>query len=214
MKSFSNFLKNLKSLKAELSEEERWLICLSIWLHDIGVLITSQEEKEKHNENSVRLLRRPEFSMIRSMLGDNIVKCLKYIVKYHSSNFKLDSIPNEVICPNVRLRLVCAIFRLLDGCDITSARTSPILYNLLKGYKLIDENNMKYWDAHLSISSAVFQGKKIVIDCKKSERHKLLTEHLKSDLKEINKILEEEDFPQFEVRIVHLTLEAQRKLLK
>ncbi len=87
------------------------------------------------------------------------------------------------------------------------------MYSLLKAYGLVDPENMKFWDAHLSISSAVFKGRKIVIDCKKGRKHELLTEHLKSDLAKINKIFEREGFPQYEIAIIHGDLKKERKLI-
>lgn len=207
MNSFSNFLTNLKnSTAAQLTEKEKWLICLTIWLHDIGVLITQQPKKKEHNDNSVKLLERSEFAFLRGMLGDDIVQCLKFVIKYHSSHENMDDIPKDVVCADIRLRLCCAIFRLLDGCDITSKRTHPILYKLLKAYHLIDPDNAKYWEAHLGISSAVFQKNKIVIDCNRRTNHALLTNHLSGDLKNINTILKEEAFPEFDLAIVHSSL--------
>lgn len=214
MRLFANFLNNLRTLGSELTEKERWVVCLSIWVHDIGVLITKQENKKEHNDNTVKLLKRKELDMLKDFLGDDVVNCLKHTAKYHSSHTNLEAILTDPICHDVRLPLVCAVFRLLDGCDITSARVSLCLYNLLKAYNLIDPQNMEFWDAHLSISSAVFKGRKIVIDCKRGKKHECLTKHLTADLNKINKIFEREEHPQYEITIVHGDLKKESMLIK
>jgi len=79
---FRNFLRNLQCFDLSLSEEEKWLVCLAIWLHDVGCLVTKEQEKEKHNLYSVEILQRPEFHMLVDILGGDIVKCLKFVTKY------------------------------------------------------------------------------------------------------------------------------------
>jgi uncharacterized UPF0160 family protein len=208
MKIFSNFLSNQKDHfeKAFLTEEERWVICLAIWLHDIGVLVTKQEEKDKHNENSVEILDRPEFEFLKSQLGKDIVKCLKFVIKNHSSKCDLNAITKDPIHPKIRLRLICAIFRLIDGCDVTSARTKPVLYKLLRAYDLLNQDSVEYWEAHLTISSAVFKKEEIIIDCDDPTTAKKLTDHLEKEINRINLILNQERFPEFTVKIVSSTL--------
>ena len=203
---FCNFVQNLeKNFKgAELTEEERWLVCLAIWLHDIGCLLTTEEEKAKHNKYSVEMLQRPEFHILADMLGDDMLKCVKFVVISHSSSYDLKNIPSEPIHSKIRLRLICAIFRLMDGCDITSARTKKVLYELLKAYKLLDDESMKFWEAHRSISSVVFERKEIVIDCDDVDKAELLVKHLENDLEKINQTLAEEQFPIFAVRKVSM----------
>jgi hypothetical protein len=202
MRILSNFCKNLEDFNLELSEEEKYLICLAIWLHDIGVLITREEEKEKHNENSVKVLESKEFEMLTDIFGKDKTKCLKYVIKLHSSHADLESVPKHTILPDVRLKLICAIFRLIDGCDITSARTTRVLYNLLSENNLLKADSQPYWAAHLCISSAVFQKGEIIVDCDDIAAAKLLTDHLIKDLDPINKVFREEKFPEFNVRVV------------
>lgn len=204
MRRFSNFLENLQEFNLELTEEERWLVCLAIWLHDIGCLIAEEGEREKHNEYSVQLLERVEFGILEDILGSDILKCLKFVVISHSSNYCLEQVPKEPLHPNIRLRLICAIFRLLDGCDITSARTKRVLYEILKAYNLLDQKSKKFWEAHRSISSAVFEGDTIKIDCDNTDTAELLIEHLEKDLREINRIFSEERFPTFRIEAVSI----------
>jgi hypothetical protein len=202
MTIFNNFSENIEKLGCTLTEEEDYLLTLAIWLHDIGLLITDEKEKEKHNENSIKVMESQEFTMLEDMLGKDVFRCLKFITKYHSSHADLAEVPRHAIIANVRLRLICAVFRLLDGCDITSARTTRVLYNLLTAHGLLKDDSLPYWKAHLTISSAVFQQRDLIVDCDSIEDAKLLTSHLEKDLEPINKILREEKFPEFKLSVV------------
>ncbi|MGE5556721.1 MAG: hypothetical protein ACM3UY_10780 [Methanocella sp.] len=206
MTIFNNYSLNISKLGYTFTEQENYLLTLAIWIHDIGLLITKEEEKSKHNENSIKVMESHEFTMLEDILGKDVFRCLKYVVKFHSSHTDLNLVPKHEIIPNVRLRLICAVFRLLDGCDITSARTTRVLYNLLAANGLLKADSIPFWKAHLSISSAVFQGNDLIVDCDNLEDAKLLTSHLEKDLVPINKILSEEKFPEFKFSVVQSEL--------
>jgi len=206
---FSNFLQNLQQFKVDLEEEEKWLICIAIWLHDIGILITKEEEKEKHNENSVKMLNGPDLLVVTNIIDNDICTCLKFVIKYHSSNTVLAEVPKDKIHPKIRLPLVCAVFRLLDGCDITAKRIPPVLYSLLKTYDLLKPENLPFWEAHHNINSAVFQKTELIIDCDTVAPAQDIIDHLKEELIKINNVLKDEGFPQFTVRVVEQSWETK-----
>jgi hypothetical protein len=52
-----------------------------------------------------------------------------------------------------------------------------------------------------------FKGNEIIVECQDLEKAKILTEHLVNDLVEVNKVLSEESFPTFSVKIVALEFE-------
>lgn len=202
MEIFNNFSQNLDKLGFPLSEPEKYLLTLSIWLHDVGLLITDEKDKERHSVNSIKVMESKAFSMLHDILGKDVFNHLKYIVKYHSSHTELTEVPQHKTIPDVRLRLICAIFRLIDGCDITSARTSKVLYNLLTENKLLEKNSLKHWKSHLSIVSAIFQQKDLVVDCDSKTDGSFAINHLKDDLEAINKIFRTENFPEFQLSVV------------
>jgi exopolyphosphatase/pppGpp-phosphohydrolase len=185
-----------------LSQEEKLLLCLAIYLHDIGCILG----REKHSEKSSKLLRRKEFTFLSGIIGDDMLKCLEYIILYHSSDYDLTCIPREPLHYRVRLRLLCAIFRLLDGCELTSARTKRVLYEILKTYKKIKPKAKKFWEAHLSIVSLVFKGNDIVVDCKNIVKARVLIKHFQEELDKVNKIFKEEGFPQLNLRVKRFRL--------
>ncbi len=78
------------------------------------------------------------------------------IIKSHSSWYDLANIPTRPIHSKVNLLKVCAVFRLLDGCDLSSERIK-VVYEILEKYRLLsDETSKKFWEAHLEIVSVVF----------------------------------------------------------
>lgn len=184
------------------SQEEKLLLCLAIHLHDVGCLLG----RTNHNKKSVKLMEHKRFSFLEDMIGDDLLTCLKYMVISHSSDYDLESIPREPAHARVRLRLLCAIFRLLDGCELSSARTKRVLYEILKTYSRIKPEANKYWEAHLSISSVVFSDNMIFVDSKNLRKTRRLTKHLKRDLKIINKVFREENFPELTVQIIKFEL--------
>lgn len=203
MEIFDNFSQNLEKLGFTLSKQENYLLIIGIWLHDVGLLITDEKDKDgKHNINSIKVLESKAFSMLCEILGKDVFKCLKYVVKYHTSRTNLEEVPQHEIIPNVRLRLICAIFRLIDSCDITSARTSGVLYNVLTENGLLKDDSLPHWKAHLSIVSAVFQQRALVVDCDNKSDGELHTTHLKNDLEAINKIFKAEKFPEFQLAVI------------
>jgi len=170
------------------TNEERYLLSLAVWLHDVGCLLG----RERHNEKSVNLLRHPRFSYIDSLLSGDLQSCLKYIIISHVTDYDLKEVPKKPIHEKVRLRLVCATFRLVDGCDITDARTKPVLYDILKTYSLLEEGSIKYWESHLSTIGTVFQGNAIYVTYRKGKRKEseMLVSHLKKDLRRLNRVFE------------------------
>jgi len=176
-------------------------VCLAIWLHDIGCILG----REKHSEKSVKLLEEIEvFRSLRTRIGDSLFECLKYVILSHSSWYDLSNIPTHPIHSKVNLLKVCAVFRLLDECDLSSERIR-VIYEILERYGLLsDEGSKKFWKAHLEIVSVVFRGDKVIINCKNQDPAELLIEHFRSELDIINTALHKVCFPRLEVEIVEL----------
>jgi hypothetical protein len=182
------------------SKQELFLLALSACVHDIGCII----ERPKHNLESARLLTKdPSFSNLPDKLGGDLLKCLELIVMAHSSNFTdLAAIRKGKINNKVNVRLMCAIFRLLDGCEISSARISSCLYAILiKNGLMKEEEEAKFWESHLNIIGLYFEGNRIVIDCEDTSKADLIISHLKDDLEKINEVFTDEGFPAFTVEV-------------
>jgi len=202
LRLLSNFIENFRAVRT-FSEEEKLLLCQAVWLHDVGCLLG----REHHNENSLKILKHNRFTFLEDALGKDLFTCLKYVIVSHSSTYNLRKIPKEPIHHKVNLRLICAVFRLLDGCDVTFSRSRPVLFEILRTYNLIDDKSVPIWEAHINIFSVTFKNNHIFIDYEDPKKSKISIEHLKKDLNEINKIFEKEEFPQLDIKEVFLKLE-------
>jgi hypothetical protein len=192
-----NLTKTLPSFS--FSKEELFLLALSAYLHDIGCIIG----RKNHNKHSARLLTKdPSFSDLPDKLGLDIVKCLELIAKSHSSNFNLNGISKECLHENVRLRLICAIFRLMDACEISAKRISRLLFDILTRNNKIGVAESEYWEAHLNIINLYFKDEHIFVAIDDPHKSKSAIEHLEEDLTEINKVFTEEKFITFSIKIV------------
>jgi len=104
--------------------------------------------------------------------------------------------------------MICAIFRLIDACDISRARVRPIVYDILNDHNLIDKESKKWWEAHINITSVVFNKGYIDVAVKDEIKAKVLINHLRRDLRSINRELEQLDnyrgWKKFKIRVQRL----------
>lgn len=182
-----------------LVEEERYAICLSVFLHDLGCLIS----RKRHHLFSFRILGHNRFQYIKAKIGSDIFECVKYIAISHASKYNFKRLPQHQIHPRIRLPLVCALFRLVDGCDLMPTRTNPVLYDVLMAYDPLNSESVDVWQAHFSTVGLVFINHHITISSTNRVRSSLLTDHLKEDLTAINGVLQSApyDFPAFSVDV-------------
>lgn len=143
-----------ESFDIDLNEEEFFLLYLASWCHDIGCICG----RDNHHNNSIEILRNN--SGIYDIIDDKTKTCLKFIVTTHSKNGELDSVP--VTYEGIRLKFLCAIFRLMDACDITSERCPRIVYKYIES--TLSSESRKHWIAHLNIVSVSFYEGDICID--------------------------------------------------
>jgi hypothetical protein len=141
---------------AKLSEEEIFLLYLSAWVHDIGCLIS----REDHQIGSVKLIERHE--MFEQLLGLERLTCLKYIVKYHSSNEEITEVPLQ--WGDIRLRKICSVFRILDASEMSETKCPREVYNvIMSSTRPLNEVANNYWKAHMAIQSLKFNCPEIQI---------------------------------------------------
>lgn len=175
----------------DLTDDEKLLIGLAIWTHDLGNIL----DRDSHERFSVEILTDSvAYSSLEDSIGAQLFKALQIVIISHRSDFDLNSISEVPIHPNVNLKMVCAVFRLLDGCDITKARISNALYEVLNKYRPLSAISEKNWESHQNIIGVMFLDKKIILIIKDYEKAKLLTEDFIKNLDTINKIFEENGF--------------------
>lgn len=193
---FDRLLDDLKP--HELTEEERYVICLSIFLHDLGCLLG----RGKHNFSSLKILKHSRFKYIENKVGSDFFACTQFAAVSHSSGYKLRRLPKQTFHPKVRLPLICALFRLIDGCDLTQSRANPTLFDILRSFKEINEESARVWRGHSAIAAVTFSQHRIVVSTSNRRKSDKLTNHLKRDLNnEINGVLREYKFPSFSIDV-------------
>ena len=193
-----DFTKNFPGFVA--SQEEKLLLYLAIHLHDVGCILG----RFQHNKKSIKLLRHRRFSFLEDRVGKDLLACLNFVILSHSSDYDLSRVPRQPIHSNVRLRLICAIFRLLDECDISSARISKALYDILTTYSKLNPKSLPFWEAHLNILTVIFRENDIIIGTGNLTKTRALIGPLRNKLKKINIVFEEEGFPRLNLNVVKL----------
>lgn len=167
---------------AKLTDDEIYLLYLSAWTHDIGCL----KNRKDHQQHSVAILN--NISLINELLGDELYTCLKTIVKYHSSKEHIEEVPKE--WGRVKLQKICAIFRILDACDITEKKCPKGVYDIImKGEYPLDKEANNFWQAHMNIQSLQFERPKIKIFLQNLEICELVVNRLIREIETVKTVL-------------------------
>lgn len=169
------------------NQYEIFLLLCGVWLHDIGMIVDDEQVREKHHE-----LGR---DFIRTRLGDlGLGEMEKYVIGelayYHRKKVNINDVKKKIPITynsktyDVQLRLLCAILRLGDACEISHSRSS-------KGFSEVGGLNpiaKFHHEAHLHVSGVNFDhitNKIIVNMIVNDEEDKLiLTNYFKSNLEE------------------------------
>jgi hypothetical protein len=173
-----------------MGEHEIFLLLCGVWLHDIGMISkeqgeTDNEVREKHNVKSRELIRN---SLPEIQLTDDERYVVGEIAFYHR---KSEDINNAVetyetqfgsTVSKIRVRFLCGLLRLADGCEIAHSRSSRKLLQIND----LDEEAKFHHEIHLHVSAVDFDNisQEILISARvKNDADKLLLENfLKADL--------------------------------
>lgn len=182
----------VKEYPKKFTEEERFILALSAVLHDIGCI----SGREKHSEKTVRILAKKRFNLFRDMLGPLFYRALEQVIVAHSKDFDLTSIPADP-SPEIRLKVISAIFRLADACDISALRVKELLLEVLLEESQLDGKSEEIWRAHLEIENVLIKGTKIKPQIYNLKVAEYCLENLAEELKQINPILSAHELPIF-----------------
>jgi hypothetical protein len=176
-----------KSWDANFSHTELFFLYAAAWLHDIGC-VKSRKNHSKHSSEIIRnnhTLRQAFQEVDRQGL-----EIIKYIVQAHSRSYPIDTIPN-ILGENVRVKLLSAVFRIIDACEIHDLKCPMDVYLAIKDD--LDEEAIKYWEEHLKINSVNLSCPRIRIDCKSRipDDNNLLT-NLEAEILSVKKIFQYE----------------------
>ena len=185
---FLNRLVDIANMHEELSQTEIRLLYLAAWLHDIGNL--RKCGRRNHSRESCRMIEELDERYLK--LG-SMREPLKFIIKYHQSHLNLSEVPRKesrISGDRIRLRLLCAIFRLADACHMGPDRASEVVYSLLKTDKEFAKGK-KYWDGNRAIASVDFDlgQSAIVIHVFSKRNSRFIVKDFKEEFDRVGKYL-------------------------
>ena len=138
---------------------------------------------------------------MRNIAPSDVLECVKYVAISHASKYRFERLPKHQIHPQIRLPLICALFRLIDGCDLSPARANSVLYEILMAFDPLNDESKDVWNAHFAIAAVVFNNHRVVVSSRDRLLSSRLTDHLQQDLEHINEILQSYHFPSFSVNV-------------
>jgi len=186
----------------KLNRTERFLLYAAAWLHDIGCV----KDRTPHNTISVDILMNStSVCDWLNSLDPDLLFILGYVIESHSSSYDISTVPENR--GSVRVRLICAIFRLLDACEITNFKCpAQVYYEIKDDLKnpdgSVDTDAIEFWEGHMSIKDLVFVKPEIVIIVNKARKSKNITDRLVKEIESVQKIFRENglDVPVVRVR--------------
>jgi len=182
-----------------LNDAEKAILRCASWLHDLGRI--REEDGSDHALESVKVIRIlcKNGHLNLGIINDEV----EHVVATHSTKglLRLGSIEKERpisgIQENVRLKLLCALFKIADECDIDRLRAPKPVYDILKDK--MPSTSKSHWLRHNNVIKVVFSytERKIIIHmlkgCDDEDILESLNKTLTNDI--IKRILTEYNFP-------------------
>lgn len=174
-----------------LNSDERFILYAAAWLHDIGCI----RDRDHHNMLSAKILLKNESicNTINDMDND-LLFILKVVIESHSSSYDIDTVP--VMRGAVRVRLISAIFRLLDACEITNLKCPrPVFEEIKEDLKntdgTVDTEAVAFWEGHMNIKYIGFSRPNIEIITNDFQKTQNIINRLKAEISSIHHIFQE-----------------------
>ena len=147
-------------LPQHLVERECFLLLVAAYCHDVGMLLgrhageSQSETRAFHHERSAELVR--EFAEKGHIELDNFeLPVVEAIVKAHRI-VDLDQIREEhrILGVPIRTRLLAALLRVADACDIDHSRAPESVFNFFED--IIPPLSRDHWARHQIVSDVEF----------------------------------------------------------
>ncbi len=181
-----------------LNSAEKTILECAAWLHDLGRI--REEDDGDHALESVKIMRilHKKGHLNLGAINDEV----EFVVSTHSSKglSRLGEVekirPLSGVNDKVRLKLLCALFKLADECDIGRLRAPKPLYDILEDK--MPESSKTHWITNrdvIKVDLSYEEGKIIVHIVEGGDEHIMdsLDETLKDE--RIREILTEYKFP-------------------
>lgn len=183
----------------KLSEAEKTILRCAGWLHDLGRI--REDDDGDHALESVRILRilHSKGHLNLAAINDEV----EYVISTHSTKGlpRLDEIERERpvsgIKGNVRLKLLCALFKIADECDIDRLRAPKSVYDILEDK--MPSTSKAHWLRHGNVIKVdlSYEERKIIVHMISGYGDEDILDSLGKTLKDerIKDILTEYNFP-------------------
>jgi|WetSurMetagenome_2_1015567.scaffolds.fasta_scaffold14635_1 hypothetical protein len=175
----------------KLTRTERFILYAAAWLHDIGCV----KDRTPHNKISVDILMNSEsICDFFNSLDSDLLFILEYVIESHSSSYDIMTVPAGRGA--VRVRLICAIFRLLDACEITNFKCPKSVYTEIKDDLKtpdgsVDTDAIEFWEGHMNIKDLGFFKPEIVVLVNHARKSKKITDRLVREIESVQDIFRE-----------------------
>lgn len=175
----------------KLSRNERFLLYSAAWLHDIGCV----KNRSPHNKLSVDILLRNEnITNLFTDLDNDLLADLLEVIESHSSTYPITDLP--VKRGAVRVRLVGAIFRLIDACEITNFKCPATVFNeiqddLKDANGSVDKEAVEFWKGHMNIKFLAFDRPAIAITVNSPSLSRKIVDRLITEIDSVHEIFRE-----------------------
>lgn len=170
-------------LYCQLTEDERFFLLSSAWLHDIGMIrgimgeelesVTDEQIREEHHTRSEQFIIR---NYREIGVEEPEKEAFGLLSRYHRRRCPLIECPEEINIPNhnsVRLRLLAAYLRLADALHIDQTRAPDAQYAISLAYDIPSKSKLHWLRS------------KFVLGIDVSVEKKEISVHLKSPINEI-----------------------------
>lgn len=177
-----------------LKRDERFVLYLAAWLHDIGCIKT----RSGHGRKSVQILiKDPTLCNYLNAIDNDILISLNDVIKSHGSRYPIETLVE--VRGKVRVRLIASIFRLMDACEITNYKCPAAVYDEIKqtfkkrqdGRLIPDSEAIDFWVGHMNIKDVNFTRPDIEVLVNKRNQSKTIIQRLRNEIKSIKRIFQE-----------------------
>ncbi len=183
----SNINKLIAGPGLQVSPDERFLLYLAAWLHDLGYLHPlSIYDRGMHVSLSVEMLDRDQ--TVINLLNASELSLLGTIIRYHDTHTDLTAIREETT--SVRTPLLAALFRVADAVDLGTDRCPEEVFLLIEDG--LNEHSRRHWQAHQNITGVRISYPVITIQVHDPENpffRRRVMAHLEEDTMTANVIL-------------------------
>jgi len=140
----------------KLKPKEIYILILGLWLHDGGMVPEYQDQSldDVRKDHHIRIKDKIDTNTLEflSDIGLKEREALGILCASHCYD-NIDDIPDSFLVDSglendIRLKILAAILRLCDICDVSSKRTPWYIYNNFR----FNKESRKHWKKHLLIN--------------------------------------------------------------